>query len=230
MKWIPIIYVLYVPDVTAVSRAWTITEVVCHDGVLEWKHFPRYWPFVRGIQQWPMNSPHKGQWRGALMFSLITAWTKGWINNRDADNLRRHHIHYHVTAMPLRWSTLCLPMASEFWRIWTLCCFKRSHAICDDTIRMTSHERHDVSNRLLLECLLNSFNSKENNKAPHHWPFIAGYRSEQELQILFNLPCLVAVSGFILKSCLMQSRPDTHWHLQGSFWVWVQPMRDDITM
>ena len=44
-----------------------------HDDVIEWKHFPRYWPFVRGIHRSPVNSPHKGQWRGALMFSLIGA-------------------------------------------------------------------------------------------------------------------------------------------------------------
>ena len=41
-----------------------------HD-VIKWKHFPRYWPFVRGMHQSPMVSPHKGQWGGALMFSLI---------------------------------------------------------------------------------------------------------------------------------------------------------------
>ena len=40
------------------------------------EHFPRYWPFVRGIHRWPVNSPHKGQWRGALMFSLICALNK----------------------------------------------------------------------------------------------------------------------------------------------------------
>ena len=42
-----------------------------HDDVIKWKHLPRYWPFVRGIHRPPVNSPHKGQWRGALMFSLI---------------------------------------------------------------------------------------------------------------------------------------------------------------
>ena len=42
-----------------------------HDDVIKWKHFPRYWPFVRGIHGSPVNSPHKGQWRGALMFSLM---------------------------------------------------------------------------------------------------------------------------------------------------------------
>ena len=48
------------------------------------EHFPRYWPFVRRIHRSPVNSPHKGQWRGALMISLICAWTKGEVNNRDA--------------------------------------------------------------------------------------------------------------------------------------------------
>ena len=42
-----------------------------HDDVIKWNHFPRYWPFVRGIHRSPVNSPHKGQWHGALMFSLI---------------------------------------------------------------------------------------------------------------------------------------------------------------
>ena len=48
-----------------------------HDDVTKWKHFPRYWPFVRGIHRPPVNSPHKRQWRGALLFSLICAWITG---------------------------------------------------------------------------------------------------------------------------------------------------------
>ena len=71
-----------------------------HDEVIKWKHFPRYWPFVRGIHRSPVNSPHKGQWRGALMFSLIYAWRNGWVNNRDAGDWRRHRAHYDVTVMP----------------------------------------------------------------------------------------------------------------------------------
>ena len=65
----------------------------------QWKHFLRYWPFVRGIHRSPVNSPHKGQWRGALMFSLICAWINAWVNNREAGDLRCHHIHYDVTVM-----------------------------------------------------------------------------------------------------------------------------------
>ena len=37
-----------------------------HDDVIKWKHFPFYWPFVRGIHRSPVNSLQKGQWRGAL--------------------------------------------------------------------------------------------------------------------------------------------------------------------
>ena len=71
----------------------------CHDDVMKWKHFPRYWPFVRGIHRSPVNSPHKGQWRGALMFSLIGAWIHGWVNDREASALRRHRAHYDVIVM-----------------------------------------------------------------------------------------------------------------------------------
>ena len=60
-----------------------------HDDVIKWKHFRRYWQLVQGIHWPPVNSPHKVQWRGALMFSLIWVWTNGWINNREAGDLRR---------------------------------------------------------------------------------------------------------------------------------------------
>ena len=68
-----------------------------------WRHqmefFPRYWPFARGIHRSPVNSPHKGHWRGALMFSLICAWINDWANNGEAGDLRRYRTHYDVTVM-----------------------------------------------------------------------------------------------------------------------------------
>ena len=69
------------------------------DDVIKWKHHPSYWPFVRGIHRSPVNSPHKGQWRGALMFSLICTWNNTWANSGDASDLRRHLAHYDVIVM-----------------------------------------------------------------------------------------------------------------------------------
>ena len=67
-----------------------------HDDVIKWKHFPIYWAFVRGIHRSPVNSPHKGQWRRALTSALICARTNGWVDNRDAGDLRRLHAHFDV--------------------------------------------------------------------------------------------------------------------------------------
>ena len=74
-----------------------------HDDVIKWKHFPRNWPFLRGIYRPPVNSPHKGQWRGALMFALICVWINGWVNNREAGDLRRYRAHSGVTKMEMNW-------------------------------------------------------------------------------------------------------------------------------
>ena len=86
-KWIfDISDIIYVYD-SALTRE--------DSGPLEWRHNGRHavsnhqphWPFVRGIHRSPVNSPHKGQWRGALMFSLICAWINAWVNNREAGDL-----------------------------------------------------------------------------------------------------------------------------------------------
>ena len=78
---------------------WIPVNFTHHDDVIKWKHFPRYWPFVWGIHRSPVNSPHKGQWRGALMFSLICDWINSWVNNHKAGDLRRHHADNDVIVM-----------------------------------------------------------------------------------------------------------------------------------
>ena len=70
-----------------------------YDDVVKWKHCPHYWSFVRGIHRSPADSSHKGQRRGAFMYSLICAWTNGWANHRDAGDVRRHSAHYDVAVM-----------------------------------------------------------------------------------------------------------------------------------
>ena len=83
------------------------TKCCSHDYVIKWKHFPRYRPFVRGIHRSTVNPPHKDQWHGALMFTLICARINGWVNNRKAGDLRRHRRHYDVIIMIL-WHRVCL--------------------------------------------------------------------------------------------------------------------------
>ena len=82
-----------------------------HDDVIKWKHFPRYWPFVRGIHRSPVDSPHKSQWRGALIFSLICALNKrlskqswGWWFETPSCSLWRHCNDMAISRHPLiRW-------------------------------------------------------------------------------------------------------------------------------
>ena len=45
-----------------------------------------------------VNSPHKGQWRGALMFALIYAWINGLVNSRETGDLRRHRENHDFTV------------------------------------------------------------------------------------------------------------------------------------
>ena len=74
-----------------ISDTWKWVEILPVEDMnspLWWRHqiiaFSAYWPFVRGIHRPPVNSPNKGQWRGALMYSSICAWINGWVNNREA--------------------------------------------------------------------------------------------------------------------------------------------------
>ena len=50
--------------------------------------------------------PHKGQWRGALMFFFICAWTNDWVYNGVAGDLRRHGAHYGVTVISVSFRRL----------------------------------------------------------------------------------------------------------------------------
>ena len=63
-------------------HSWKIGKNICHEDVIKWKYFPRYWPFVRGIHR-----------------SLICIWINAWVNNREAGDLRRHRSQYDVIIM-----------------------------------------------------------------------------------------------------------------------------------
>ena len=71
-----------------------------------WRHktkiFSALLALCAGNSPVTVNYPHKGQWRGALMFSLICAWINRWVNNREAGDFRRHHPHHDVIVMKRR--------------------------------------------------------------------------------------------------------------------------------
>ena len=101
-------------------------SLISHNDVIKWKHFPRYWPFVRGIHRSPVNSPLKGQWRGALIFSLVCAWINGWVNNGEAGDLRRYRVHCDVIVMIIFHSHNMVPVHSCMW--------------CGEMLRSTNHQ------------------------------------------------------------------------------------------
>ena len=102
-NWTPVIYFCTVHAKNYAHGSRFVVLVVRYRpfdyDVIKWKHFPPYWSFVQGIHRSPVNSPNKGQWRGALMFSLIWAWINAWVNNHEAGDLRRHSAHYDVIVM-----------------------------------------------------------------------------------------------------------------------------------
>ena len=67
-----------------------------HDDVIKWKHFPRNWPFVRGIHR---SIPRTKASDAELWCFLICVWINDWVNNREAGDLRRYRGHYDVIVM-----------------------------------------------------------------------------------------------------------------------------------
>ena len=122
-------------------------KIYSHYEVIKWTHFPRYWPFVRGIYQSPVNSPHKGQWRGALMFSLICVWINGWVNNHEAGDWRGHRAHYDVIVMQWGNSHEIMPPYLT-WPIAPGCCAERriQYEVGSITLRTSTHHMSGTRN------------------------------------------------------------------------------------
>ena len=108
-----------------------------------------------GISPATGYSPHKGQWRGALMFSMFCAWVNGWINNREAGDLRRHRAHYDVIVMKPIYSwlvrrmkfygyvnhCLCPDSLMTYFLIW-------NHSVDQLTEFIHLFNSHDESNKI----------------------------------------------------------------------------------
>ena len=65
------------------------------------KALVKWVPGIHGFHRGAVNSPHKGRWRGALMFSLICVWINGWVNNREAGYLICYSAYYDVMVMDM---------------------------------------------------------------------------------------------------------------------------------
>ena len=97
----------------------TLTLTSSHDDVIKWKHFPRYWTFVRGIHRSPVNSPHKGQWHGALMFSLMNKRLRkpwwGWWFMTPLSSLWRHCDEKQDICNTTRTNAYCMKRTGQGW-------------------------------------------------------------------------------------------------------------------
>ena len=171
--------------------------------MIKWKHFPHYWPFVRGIHRSPADSSLKSQSRRALKFSLICPGTDNWANNRYTGDLRRHRAHYGVIVML---SGLCK---------WQNCCLNHvisavSHSMVSDVIMLAvdtvpsnlSQKKHvfngaiDVAN---LDCVLHSLT----------YSYVSLW---MRLRTLFSF--MTQVFAMMLNGSLVQSQC-LHRHLMG---------------
>ena len=87
-----------------------------HNDVIKWKHFPRYWTFVRGHRWISLTKASDAE---LWCFSLICAWISAWVNNREAGDLGRHCAHYVVIV--LQWSNLTNMIRESHGSIINIC-------------------------------------------------------------------------------------------------------------
>ena len=106
----------------------------------------------------PVNPSHKGQPRGAMVFSLICVWIKGWVNNREAGDLRRYRAHYDVIVMPNTETQM------SFWRNFRHWSFVFSPLPVLPVTKISSKRRHSCSAWNFAKC----FNRVENERKHYH--------------------------------------------------------------
>ena len=83
----------YVGDLSSVGRQ---ASIQTRDGVIRWKHFPRFRRESTGHPWIPSQRPVTRIFD--ILFDL-PAWTNAWVTNRGAGDLRGHRAHYDVIVM-----------------------------------------------------------------------------------------------------------------------------------
>ena len=109
-----------------------------HDDVIKWKHFPRYWPFVRGIHRWIPRT--KASDAELWCFIWSAPWINGWVSNREAGDLKRLRIGYADPAKKwLGWNKTSYIYSKSLWHgsapfylLWST--LKHCFQLCDTYI------------------------------------------------------------------------------------------------
>ena len=181
-----------------------------------WRHqmetFSALLAICAGNSPVPVNSPHKGQWRGALMFSLICAWINGWVNYREAGDLRRNRTHYDVIVMsfapPPPFGVLCIVSQKTSTAEGGRCILHKVGifwVIRRDTysLRWRHNGRDSVSNHQPHHCLLNRLFGRRSKKtsnfrreptnSPHKWPVTRKMIPSVDVIMLTSILMLICV-------------------------------------
>ena len=114
-----------------------------------------------------MNSPHKGQWHGALMFYLICTWINGWVNNRKAGDLILRRAHYDVIVTLKRDCNVAWRLRFKYKRT-SIQHSKELYLIFWDKIWLHCyHSIHDMNKHMISPSI---FNISPNSSLPSRVP------------------------------------------------------------
>ena len=182
-----------------------------HDYVIKWKHFPRNWPFVRGIHRSPVNSTHKGQWRGADVFfdlrpnkRLSKQWWGWWFETLSSPLWR------HCNAIWESEGFGCIYVSLQKWELFS---------------RRTCYSTFDVMPIVLVD---STWCRHQMETFPRYWPFVQGIHRS-----LVNSPrkgqWRGAIDGFFdIRLDIIRHCNEDHWakrHTNG-FWLYTTVGQD----
>ena len=137
--------------------------------------------FMKTSSNGHIYSPHKGQWRGVLMFSLVCAWINCWVNNDEAGDLRRYRGYYDVSVMTPQCDWLLLPELVRLWvpeashshdEVWQPCLSK----ICKCVLVKTSKYFYQST---VCSAVCSQNTSKTETNAPRCWHIVRGTTCER---------------------------------------------------
>ena len=162
---------------------------------------------VRGIHRSPVNSAHKSQRCGALVLSLICAWTNSCVNNRDAGDLRRHSAHYDVIVM----TTLT---RGHIWRD-ILCAqlFLLLMILMPNAKIINACNLHLIAIKYMPNLLARCTSYERHNKRDHQKPVVWYRTSVLNAIDSKDTPSMMALVGYrAVIHCIIDAYNKYHWN------------------